>query len=111
MGRNNEDARSGLDRADIPGFEGTMGMLDGLVSKYTPNMQKKKKREGEDPSKEDVRDAYFSGKVTTEEANDLTNSDSFSIKDHPHNTKSSKPSDFSLDHAARYAHKRAGLSD
>jgi hypothetical protein len=35
MGRNNEDARSGLDRADIPGFEGTMGMLNNLVSKYT----------------------------------------------------------------------------
>jgi hypothetical protein len=60
---------------------------------------------------EDLRAAYFSGKVTTEEANDLTNSDSFSIKEHPLNTKSSKPSDFSLDHEARYAHKRAGLSE
>lgn len=41
MPRNNEDARSGLDRADIPGFEGTMGMLDGLVSKYAPNASRR----------------------------------------------------------------------
>ena len=64
---------------------------------------------GKDPDIEDVRAAYFSGKVTTEEANDLTNSNSFSIKEHPHNTKNSKPSDFSLDHEAKNAHKRAGL--
>jgi|LakMenEpi03Aug12_release.lakeMendotaPanAssembly.Ray.scaffolds.fasta_scaffold5933727_1 hypothetical protein len=60
---------------------------------------------------EDLRAAYFSGKVTTEEANDLAGSNSFSIKEHPHNTKNSKPSDFSLDHEARNAHKRAGLSE
>lgn len=60
---------------------------------------------------DNVRKAYFSGKVTTEEANDLTDSNSFSIKEHPHNTKNSKPSDFSLDHEARNAHKRAGLSE
>jgi hypothetical protein len=60
---------------------------------------------------DNVRNAYFSGKVTTEEANDLTNSNSFSIKEHPHNTKNSKPSDFSLDHEAKNAHKRAGLSE
>lgn len=35
MGRNNEDARNGLERPDIPGFEGTMGMLNNFVSKYT----------------------------------------------------------------------------
>ena len=64
---------------------------------------------GKDPDIEDVRAAYFSGKVTTEEANDLTNSNSFSIKEHPHNTKNSKPSDFSLDHEEKNAHKRAGL--
>lgn len=63
------------------------------------------------PKIEDVRAAYFSGKVTTEEANNLTDSNSFSIKEHPHNTKNSKPSDFSLDHEARNAHKRAGLSE
>jgi hypothetical protein len=62
------------------------------------------------PKIEDVRAAYFSGKVTTEEANDLTDSNSFSIKEHPLNTKNSKPSDFSLDQAAYYAHKRAGLN-
>jgi hypothetical protein len=61
------------------------------------------------PNLDDVKSAWFSGKVTTEEANDLTNSNSFSAKEHPHNTKSSKPSDFSLDHAAYYAHKKAGL--
>lgn len=63
-----------------------------------------------DPHLEDVREAYFSGKVTTEEANDLTNSDSFSAKHNPDSVKSSKPSDFALDHAAYYAHKKAGLS-
>jgi hypothetical protein len=41
MPRNNEDARSGLDRADIPGFEGTLGMLNNLVSKYAPNANKR----------------------------------------------------------------------
>lgn len=61
------------------------------------------------PEMADVRAAWFSGKVTTEEANDLTNSNSFSAKEHSNNTKSSKPSDFSLDHAAYYTHKRAGL--
>jgi hypothetical protein len=64
---------------------------------------------GKAPEMADVKAAYFSGKVTTEEANDLTNSNSFSVKEHPHNAKSSKPSDFSLDHAAYYAHKKAGL--
>jgi hypothetical protein len=63
------------------------------------------------PNLDDVRAAYFSGKVTTEEANDLTNSNNFSIKDHPHNTKSSMPSGFALDNEAMYAHKRAGLSE
>lgn len=59
----------------------------------------------------DVRSAYFSGKVTTEEANDLTNSNDFSVKDHPHNTRSSRPSNFALDHEATNAHRRAGLND
>jgi hypothetical protein len=70
------------------------------------------------PNIEDVRDAYFSGKVTTEEANDLVRSDSFALNtkpvfgggDHPHNTKGGKPSNFSLDHEAEQAHRRAGLS-
>jgi hypothetical protein len=71
---------------------------------------------------EDVRDAYFSGKLTTEEANDLADSkDRFakSVKPafgggfHPYNTRASnqEPSDFALDHEARNAHKRAGLSE
>ena len=47
MPRNNEDARSGLDRADIPGFKGTT------------------------PSKEDVNYATRYGKIRQEEAKDL----------------------------------------
>ena len=76
---------------------------------------------GRAPKIEDVRAAYFSGKVTTEEANDLADSSGRFAKssrplfgggvDHPHNTKNSKPSDFSLDHEARNAQKRAGLSE
>jgi hypothetical protein len=62
------------------------------------------------PKLEDVRSAYFSGKVTTEEANDLSGTKSFTPKSHPHNIKSNNPSDFSLDHAAEQAHRRAGLS-
>jgi hypothetical protein len=73
---------------------------------------------GKDPDIEDVRAAYFSGKVTTEEANDLANSKSrfasqtkplFGGGDHPHNLNKKNPSDFALDHEAYYAHKRAGL--
>lgn len=59
---------------------------------------------------DNVRAAWFSGKVTTEEANSLTNSNKFSIKENPHSTKN-KPSDFSLDHAAYYAHKKAGFKN
>jgi hypothetical protein len=70
------------------------------------------------PKIEDVRAAYFSGKVTTEEANDLAGSDRFAKGtkplfgggDHPHNTNKKNPSDFALDHEAYYAHKRAGLN-
>jgi hypothetical protein len=68
---------------------------------------------------EDLRAAYFSGKVTTEEANDLAGSGRFAKGtkplfgggDHPHNVNKKEPSDFALDHEAYYAHKRAGLSE
>ncbi len=104
MPRNNEDFY--LERmGQALGFGNRTFSSNVRIVKKEPN------RLGTDPHMDDVRNAHFSGKVTTEEANDLTNSDSFSIKDHPHNTKSSKPSDFSLDHEARYAHKRAGLSE
>lgn len=104
MGRNNEDFY--LERmGKALGFGKQAPSSNVRTVKQEPN------RLGTDPHIEDVRMAHFSGKMTTEEANDLTNSDSFSIKDHPHNTKSSKPSDFSLDHEARNAHRRAGLSD
>ena len=56
MPRNNKDARSGLGREDLPGFEGTMGMLDDFVSKYTPNAQKKKDALSEDV--ENATDSY-----------------------------------------------------
>jgi hypothetical protein len=69
MGRNNEDARSGLDRADIPGFEGTMGMLDGLVSKYAPNASNRAAEHFEN-----TKTAYREGKITLEEAHDLVGS-------------------------------------
>lgn len=74
---------------------------------------------GRKPNIEDVRAAYFSGKVTTEEANDLADSKGrfgrqvkplFGGGDHPHNTNKKDPSDFALDHEAYYAHKRAGLN-
>jgi hypothetical protein len=81
---------------------------------------KKDFTEGKAPNASDVRSAYFSGKLTTEEANDLTSSNRFARQvkplfgggDHPHNTKQSnqKASDFALDHEAYYAHKRAGLN-
>lgn len=66
MGRNNEDARNGLDRADIPGFEGTMGMLDGLVSKYAPNASRRAA-----DHLDNIQSAYHEGKITLEEAHDL----------------------------------------
>jgi len=56
MPRNNKDARSGLGREDLPGFEGTMGMLDHFVSKYTPNAQEKKDALSEDI--ENATDSY-----------------------------------------------------
>jgi hypothetical protein len=103
MGRNNKDFY--LERmGQALGFDKQPSSSNVRIVKKEPN------RLGADPHMDDVRNAHFSGKVTTEEANDLTNSDSFSIKDHPLNTKSSKPSDFSLDHEAYYAHKRAGLN-
>jgi len=73
---------------------------------------KKDFTEGNAPDPSDVRSAYFSGKITTEEANDLTSPGRFArLGDHPYNTKqrNQKPSDFALDHEAYYAHKRAGL--
>jgi hypothetical protein len=99
MPRNNEDARSGLDRADIPGFEGTMGMLDHMVSKYTPNMQKKKNREGEEPSEKDVNYATKFGKITKDEAKDLRPED-----------ESFTPSIYSKIQTDSAIHKNAGLS-
>jgi len=61
------------------------------------------------PDMSDVRAAWFSGKITTEEANDLTGTTDFNPKVHPHN-KSSTPTDHDLDHYAYYTHKRAGLN-
>ena len=116
MPRNNEDFAQG--KGIMSNINDSMEMLDGFVSKYTPNIQKKN---GKNPSNEDLRDAYFSGKITTEEANDLAGSSRFAKAttpmfgggDHPHNTRASnqEPSDFALDHEARNAHRRAGLSD
>jgi hypothetical protein len=56
---------------------------------------------GRKPNLDDVRSAWFSGKVTAEEANDLSDTKGFGEPD--------KASDFSLDHGAYHTHKRAGL--
>jgi hypothetical protein len=64
MPRNNEDARSGLNRPDMPGFEGTTGALNSFVSKYT-------RPKGETPDVKDVKSEYDEGKITMEEAHDL----------------------------------------
>ena len=50
------------------------------------------------PKLEDVRAAWFSGKVTAEEANDLSGTKDFGQPD--------KATDFELDHNAYYTHKR-----
>lgn len=53
------------------------------------------------PKLDDVRSAWFSGKVTADEANDLSGTKSFGDPDNA--------SDFSVGHGAYYTHKRAGL--
>lgn len=55
------------------------------------------------PDIKDVKDAWFSGKVTDEEANDLSGTKEFGA---PY-----KAGAFFQDHAAKYAHQRAGLTE
>ena len=108
MGRNNEDARSGLNRPDLPGFEGTMGMLDNLVSKYT-------RPKGETPHVNNVASAYDEGKITMEEAHDLNpgladkkNAQGYAThKLRPEGTMSGRMQ--RSEETARKAHKKAGL--
>lgn len=74
---------------------------------------------GRTPKIDDVRAAYFSGKISTEEANDLANSKdrfvsgtkTFTGQEHPLSLNVKSPSDRALDRDARRAHKRAGLND
>jgi hypothetical protein len=66
-------------------------------------MKDRARHPGRTPKIKDVRDAWFSGKVTAEEANDLSGTKSFGEPD--------KASNFSLDHNAYYTHKRAGLTE
>lgn len=112
MPRNNEDARIGLDRADIPGFEGTMGMLDGLVSKYAPNASRRAA-----DHLENIKTAYHEGKITLEEAHDLNGS----TGEHGDNDMGDEGYGLHAAHTpfgkaersrktARRVHKRAGLT-
>ena len=54
------------------------------------------------PNIQDVRDAYFSGKVTAHEANELSGTKSFGDPD--------SASKFSTEHNEYHTHKRAGLN-
>lgn len=53
------------------------------------------------PKMDDVRAAWFSGKVTADEANELSNTKSFGEPD--------KASKFATEHNEYHTHKRAGL--
>ena len=57
--------------------------------------------EGRKPKLDDVRAAWFSGKVTAHEANELSGTKGFGNPDNA--------SDFSTSHNEYHTHKRAGL--
>lgn len=69
------------------------------------------------PNIEDVRSAYFSGKLATEEANDLAGSNRFykqikpAFGGGPVKYESTTKDHSKLDNEARKAHKKAGLSE
>ena len=57
---------------------------------------------GRKPKLDDVRSAWFSGKVTADEANELSGTKSFGEPDKVSNT--------TAEQAAYHTHKRAGLN-
>jgi hypothetical protein len=62
MGRNNEDARNGLERADMPGFEGTAAAFGNLIKSGNAIVKKRKsKDEDEDVDADAKNSRMFDG--------------------------------------------------